>query len=78
MSERDWRDLFGAAIIELNPEILKVRVERAEAAISRRLETLGKEAGSVPERQAIVDALSSLRLLKSTRNQSGHSNMKPL
>ncbi|NDQ56159.1 MAG: hypothetical protein GZ088_03685 [Acidipila sp.] len=77
MSERDWRELFGAAIIELNPEILKVRVERAEAAITLRLETLGKEAGSVPERQAIVDALSSLRLLKSTRNQSGHSNMTP-
>ena len=78
MSERDWRDLFGAAIIELNPDILKVRVARAEAAISRRLETLGKEAGAIPERQAIIDALSSLRLLKAPRNPSVRSNMKPL
>jgi hypothetical protein len=37
MPEISWRDLFSAAILELDPALLQVRVKAAEDAINARL-----------------------------------------
>jgi hypothetical protein len=68
----EWQKEFQAAILELNREKLADRVVMAERAISKRLQALSQSSDSVGERQAIEDALSSLRLLK--RNELGICN----
>jgi hypothetical protein len=65
----EWQKEFQAAILELNREKLADRVVTAERAISKRLQALSRSSDSGSERQAIEDALSSLRLLK--RNELG-------
>ena len=64
MTVGDWRELYSAAIIEVDPGLLKTRIVRAEASIVRRLETIKTRTSSDDERQAISDALASLRVLK--------------
>ena len=68
----EWQKEFQAAILELNREKLADRVVMAERAISKRLQALSQSSDSVGERQAIEDALSSLRLFK--RNELGICN----
>jgi hypothetical protein len=61
MPEPNWRELYRAAILELDPVLLQVRVKAAEDAINARLAN-----AQVPrdERRDMDDALSSLRGLK--------------
>jgi hypothetical protein len=65
MVESLWRALFKAAILELDPEQLQVRVKAAEEAINARA------SSDVPvsreERRAMDEASSALRLLKHAR-----------
>lgn len=60
----EWQEAYRAALLELDPEKLPKRVEVAETAIFKRLQTLSKAPDSKAERQAIEDALASLRTLK--------------
>jgi hypothetical protein len=53
----EWQEAYRAALLELDPEKLPKRVEVAETAISKRLQTLSKAPNSKAERQAIEDAL---------------------
>jgi hypothetical protein len=62
MADMQWRDLFKAAILELDPEQLQVRVRAAEDAINGRISS-GIQV-SRTERKAMEDALSTLRVLK--------------
>jgi hypothetical protein len=64
MSYPEWQADYQAALVELDPEKLPKRVEAAETAIFKRLQTLSGNQDSHAERQAIEDALASLRLLK--------------
>lgn len=66
MIESQWRALYRAAILELDPEQLQARVKAAEDAINARISADAR----VPrdERREMDDALSTLRLLK--RKQS--------
>ena len=66
MFESEWRTLYRAAILELDPKRLQARVKAAEDAISARKSS----DAQVPrdERREMDDALSTLRLLK--RKQS--------
>jgi hypothetical protein len=61
MPEPNWRELYSAAILELDPVLLQVRVKAAEDAINARLAN-----AQIPrdERRDMDDALSSLRGLK--------------
>ncbi len=61
MPESNWRGLYKAAMLELIPELLRVRVKIAEDAINARL-----AAPKIPrtERKEIENALSALRELK--------------
>jgi hypothetical protein len=59
-----WQHDYQAALLELDPEKLPQRVEAAETAIFKRLQTISQASDSKTERQAIEDALASLRVLK--------------
>jgi hypothetical protein len=62
-NESSWRDWYRAAVVELNPSLVQIRMNEALAAINARV-----AAGArVPrdERRAMDDALSTLRELKS-------------
>jgi hypothetical protein len=61
MPESNWQELYKAAILELIPELLRIRVKIAEDAINARL---ADAKISRSERKEIEDALSALRGLK--------------
>ncbi|HWO28493.1 MAG TPA: hypothetical protein VNO32_06805 [Candidatus Acidoferrum sp.] len=66
MVESQWRDLYRAAILELDPKRLQARVKAAEDAIHAR--ALSEARVSRDERREMNDALSTLRILN--RKQS--------
>jgi ATP/maltotriose-dependent transcriptional regulator MalT len=59
-----WREIYRAALLEIQPEEMRRRIDAAEKAIYRRNEEL-KQTGSqcAEEQQAMADALRALRLL---------------
>jgi hypothetical protein len=60
----EWQAEYQAALLELDPKQLLERVKAAETAIFNRLQVLSGSNNSRAERQAIEDALASLRVLK--------------
>jgi hypothetical protein len=66
MKEDDsWREVFRMAMLELDSTELQARIICAQQAISRRVKELASDHGGTPEeRQAISDALNSLRVLQ--------------
>jgi predicted DNA-binding protein (UPF0278 family) len=60
----EWQNEFQAAILELDREKLEGRVMAAETAIFKRLQAIAQSSDHSSEREAIEDALSSLRTLK--------------
>lgn len=61
MVESEWRALYRAALLELDPRQLQARVRAAEDAISARARSARVPLG---ERKEMDDALSTLRVLK--------------
>lgn len=59
-----WQASYRDALIELDQDKLTKRVKDAESAIIERLQVLPATPESLMERQAIADALASLRCLK--------------
>jgi hypothetical protein len=59
--EANWRELYEAAVLDLIPELLRIRVKIAEDAVNARLAD-----PRIPrtERKEIERALSALRELK--------------
>jgi hypothetical protein len=63
--QEDWVALYQSALVELEQAKMSGRIEAAKGAIVARMERLCTMPGLHPqERQAIEDALRSLRLLK--------------
>ena len=62
MVESQWRTLYKAAILEINPNQIQVRANAAEEAIHARASSGSRIARD--ERQAMDDALCTLRILK--------------
>ncbi len=60
----EWQNDYEAAIGEPDREKLAERVAAAENAIFIRLQTISQSADHRVERQAIENALASLRVLK--------------
>jgi hypothetical protein len=60
----EWQAEFQAAIVELNPHALTIRIAAAEHAIEKRLHEIAHDSGHNLERMAMVDALAALRVLK--------------
>ena len=62
-----WRDLYVAAILELDKAKLLPRITQAENAISERSSELFDEDGvNAEEKRALEDALCFLQALRST------------
>jgi hypothetical protein len=61
----EWQQAYQAALLELDPQKLPERVVAAETAIFKRLQSISQSRDNKAERQAIGDALASLRVLKS-------------
>ncbi len=64
MIRTGWRDHYQIAVREANPATLQGRVREAESAIFSCLETLTQDSEACAERQAIGEALASLRTLR--------------
>jgi hypothetical protein len=60
----EWQRPLQDALLELDPEILKLRVVEAETAIFERLQELSSDHDSSEERQELLDATNTLRVLK--------------
>ena len=60
----EWRESYQQALLELDQEKLSERIAATETAISNRLRAIVGDSNHHAERQAIEDALSSLRVLK--------------
>lgn len=59
-NSEDWVQYYHSALLELDPNKLGERIEKAEAAIHRRIQASGISG----EHRAIRDALQNLRVLK--------------
>jgi hypothetical protein len=60
----EWQEPYQQAVLELDQKKLSERIAAAETAISNRVRTIAGSSNHYAERQAIDDALSSLRVLK--------------
>ena len=62
-----WRELYRAALLEVEHEELRRRIDEAEKAIYQRNEELKRSGShSGEEQQAMTDAIRALRLLAQT------------
>jgi hypothetical protein len=61
-----WRDLYTAAMLELDHGLLQSRIDAAQVAIRRSMEELmgSCAVGAAEERQALSDALGNLQSLQ--------------
>ena len=59
-----WRARFKEAIAECNTQHLCVKVQAADKAIRDRLHELANEGYNLYERQALMDALARIEVLK--------------
>jgi hypothetical protein len=64
VSNHSWRDLYRAALLEVNPALLPDVVEKATRAIQRKLNDSSDGELSEEERRAMGDALQNLRVLE--------------
>jgi hypothetical protein len=64
VSNHSWRDLYRAALLEVNPARLRKAVEEATEAIQRKLHESADGEISAEELQALQDALQNLRVLQ--------------
>jgi hypothetical protein len=63
----NWRDLYQAAMLELCPEQLWLRIKVAEKSIQQRIVELQPcDSNSLSELRELDDALRGLRVLAST------------
>jgi CheY-like chemotaxis protein len=72
---KGWKELYASALVELNPEKLKERIEAAHAAIEARLHELTKRNQKASDEWlALHDALGGLAILRReiTRRRDGN------
>jgi hypothetical protein len=60
----EWQSTLREALMELNPERLKIKVAKAEEAIFQRLQSLNHQTDGAEERHALQDASNMLLTLK--------------
>ncbi len=60
----EWQTPLRDALLEFDKDKLKQRLPDIETAIFNRQQVLSRSADSRDERQAIEDALATLRILK--------------
>jgi hypothetical protein len=60
---QQWKHLVEAAILETNTDTLSRRIQAAQDAVMDRIEDTF-EVATQPERQALINAMNSLRELR--------------
>jgi len=63
----EWQGPFQEALLEIVREKLQSKMMKAEEAIFQRMQQLAGTSDSEAERQAIEDAISALRVLKTEK-----------
>lgn len=75
----DWRELYHAAMLELRPEDLRLRIDDAEKAIQQRIAELRQDdSNSGEESRALDDALRGLRVVAGMECRSAQSTLSGL
>ena len=66
MNSVSWQELYAAAMLELDRATLVVKIEAAQAAVLQATEELADNhtLRAAEEKQALADALRSLRTLQ--------------
>jgi hypothetical protein len=59
-----WQEPFRNAIAEFGTQQLGEKLQKVEAMILDRLQVLSSDIKSLAERQALLDAISIIRILK--------------
>jgi hypothetical protein len=59
-----WQEPFRSAITEFGTQQLGEKLQRVEVMILDRLQVLSSDIKSLAERQALLDAISIIRILK--------------
>lgn len=76
---RTWRELYRAAILELQPEELGPRIAAAEKVIQQRiLELKQNDSSSAEEMRDLEDARRGLRVLATTECRTPNSTAQRL
>ena len=71
---RSWRELYQAAILELDATKLPHRIAEAEAIIVERARELFHKTGdNIEEQWKLDDAMRALRALRSTLTRDFHA-----
>jgi len=61
--QQEWDDLYEAAVFELNPVKLLVRIDLARKAIQSRITEIGGENVDAGEKRRLLDADRTLEML---------------
>ena len=67
---KDWRETYLAALLEVDPTKLKIKLDAALAAIDRARECQDPATQIASERQAMADAASALNALLRSMKRS--------
>ena|SRR5215469_4604110 len=62
-----WQEPLAAAILEFNRDLLREKAQRADEAISQRIEQLAFDLGNERERRLLFDGLDLLRSVRKER-----------
>jgi len=73
-----WREVYRSALLEVDPEQLRRRIDDAEKAIHERNEELRQANQFNEEQGALADALRALRVLAQSECQTGHLRVPEL
>lgn len=60
----EWMQLYHAALLEVDLDILADRITQADDAIQQRLRDLREEPGAAPELRTLLDAVHNLEVLR--------------
>ncbi|MGD0989234.1 MAG: hypothetical protein ABR874_15580 [Candidatus Sulfotelmatobacter sp.] len=64
MKDTSWRELYKAAMLELDPSCLPSRISEAQEAVQKAQRELGGQPSDRPgEMRALADAMENLRTL---------------
>jgi hypothetical protein len=61
-----WQEPLRDAVLEFDPQKLPSKIRKTEAAIRSRYHTLSTSGRQSEERQALLDALATIRVLKAS------------
>ena len=77
-SNTNWRDLYRAALLELDPSKLAQRVAEAESAVTAKANELFRNGdGNSEESEDLSDALYALQALRSVLKHASTTVDKP-